>query len=82
MTADVFNYGPRPLSEGEQTAVSVTTAAVAALGLMGFVISFATVAKAARASFGVLAWMVPLGIDLGIAVFYLAAAVRPYPIRP
>ncbi|MEQ4726020.1 DUF2637 domain-containing protein [Nonomuraea sp. B19D2] len=70
MTAtDAMSYGPRPLSEGEHTAVSVTTVAVAALGLLGFVISFATVARAAAPSFGAMAWMVPLGIDLGIAVF-------------
>ncbi|WP_165959589.1 DUF2637 domain-containing protein [Nonomuraea longispora] len=67
MTAAV--YGPRPLTEGEQTAVSVTAAAVAVLGLLGFVISFATVAEAAELSFGWFAWIVPLGIDLGIAVF-------------
>ncbi|MGN9786866.1 DUF2637 domain-containing protein [Nonomuraea sp. ZG12] len=67
MTAAI--YGPRPLTEGEQTAVSVTAAAVAGLGLLGFVISFATVAKAAEPSFGWFAWIVPLGIDLGIAVF-------------
>ncbi|MGW3346297.1 DUF2637 domain-containing protein [Nonomuraea rubra] len=67
MTAAI--YGPRPLTEGEQTAVSVTAAAVASLGLLGFVISFATVAKAAESSFGWFAWIVPLGIDLGIAVF-------------
>jgi hypothetical protein len=67
MTATTF--GPRPLTEGEHTAVSVTTAAVAILGLLGFVISFATVAKAAIPSFGAMAWMVPLGVDLGIAVF-------------
>ncbi|SEK31961.1 DUF2637 domain-containing protein [Nonomuraea pusilla] len=67
MTATI--YGPRPLSEGEQTAISVTAAAVASLGLLGFVISFATVAKAATPSFGWFAWIVPLGIDLGIAVF-------------
>ncbi|GGT38338.1 DUF2637 domain-containing protein [Nonomuraea spiralis] len=67
MTAAV--YGPRPLSEGEQTAVSVTAAAVASLGLLGFVISFATVARAAEPSFGWFAWIVPLAIDLGIAVF-------------
>ncbi|MFI6637391.1 DUF2637 domain-containing protein [Nonomuraea fuscirosea] len=62
-------YGPRPLTEGEQTAVAVTAAAVAGLGLLGFVISFATVAEAAEPSFGWFAWIVPLGIDLGIAVF-------------
>ncbi|GGO67100.1 DUF2637 domain-containing protein [Nonomuraea cavernae] len=83
-------YGPRPLTEGEHTAVSVTTAAVAALGLLGFVISFATVARAAGPSFGTMAWMVPLGIDLGIAVFSaldivlarLGMRVRPLRLVP
>lgn len=60
---------PRPLTEGEHTAISVTSAAVAILGLVGFVISFATVQDAARPAFGWLAFLVPLGIDLGIAVF-------------
>lgn len=69
MTTDTATYGPRPLTEGEHTAVSVTAAAVAVLGVMGFVISFATVAGASVPSFGAMAWMVPLGIDLGIAVF-------------
>ncbi|MDF5751951.1 DUF2637 domain-containing protein [Spongiactinospora sp. TRM90649] len=60
---------PRPLGQGEHTAISVTAAATGVLGLLGFVISFATVATAAAPSFGWLAWIVPLGIDLGIAVF-------------
>ncbi|WP_147268061.1 DUF2637 domain-containing protein [Spongiactinospora rosea] len=60
---------PKPLSQGEHTAVNVTAAATAVLGLLGFVISFATVASAAAPSFGRLAWIVPLGVDLGIAVF-------------
>lgn len=41
---------------------------VAALGLFGFVNSFARVA-AAHDSFGRLAFTVPVGVDLGIAVF-------------
>ncbi|MFI0424587.1 DUF2637 domain-containing protein [Spongiactinospora sp. 9N601] len=60
---------PKPLSQGERTTVNVTAAATAVLGLLGFVISFATVASAAAPSFGRLAWIVPLGVDLGIAVF-------------
>ncbi|WP_051759538.1 DUF2637 domain-containing protein [Herbidospora cretacea] len=59
----------RPLTEGEHTAVSVVTAAVGALGLIGFVISFATVAQAAEPAFGRLAFLLPLGVDLGIGVF-------------
>ncbi|MCO6010565.1 DUF2637 domain-containing protein [Actinoallomurus purpureus] len=59
----------RVLTEHEQTAVVVAGAMVAALGLLGFVNSFARVAAAARASFGWFAFTVPIGIDLGIAVF-------------
>ncbi|MFB4269418.1 DUF2637 domain-containing protein [Nonomuraea sp. GTA35] len=61
--------GPRPLSEGEQTLISVTAAAVGVLGLIGFVISFATVMDAAKPTFGPLAFLLPLGVDLGIGVF-------------
>ena len=47
-----------------------TVAVLAAvLGLIGFANSFTAVAAAARPSFGPLAPTVPLGIDLGIAVF-------------
>ncbi len=60
---------PRPLSEGERTLISVTAAAVGALGLIGFIISFATVMEAAKPTFGSLAFMLPLGVDLGIGVF-------------
>ncbi|MGW2214630.1 DUF2637 domain-containing protein [Nonomuraea sp. NPDC001684] len=61
--------GPRPLSEGEQILISVTAAAVGVLGLVGFVISFATVMNAAKPTFGALAFLLPLGVDLGIGVF-------------
>lgn len=59
----------RALTSNEFTAVAVVAALVAVLGLLGFVNSFAAVADAARPSFGRLAWTVPLGIDLGIAIF-------------
>ncbi|MGI5225724.1 DUF2637 domain-containing protein [Actinoallomurus sp. CA-142502] len=59
----------RKLTEHEHTAVAVVGAMVAVLGLLGFVNSFARVAAAARASFGVLAYTLPVGVDLGIAVF-------------
>ncbi|MBT2224451.1 DUF2637 domain-containing protein [Nonomuraea sp. NEAU-A123] len=59
----------RPLTQGEQTAITVTAALTGALGLLGFVNSFERVASAAAPSFGWFAWTVPLGIDLGIAVF-------------
>ncbi|HEU5026208.1 MAG TPA: DUF2637 domain-containing protein [Spirillospora sp.] len=59
----------RALTSNEFTAVCVVAALVTVLGLLGFVNSFAAVADAARPSFGRLAWSVPLGIDLGIAIF-------------
>lgn len=59
----------RPLTENEQTAIAVVGGLVAALGLLGFVNSFARVKTAASASFGAFAFTVPLGVDLGIAVF-------------
>ncbi|TDB79669.1 DUF2637 domain-containing protein [Actinomadura sp. KC216] len=59
----------RALTSSEFTAVAVVAALVAALGLLGFINSFAAVAEASRPSFGRLAWTVPLGIDLGIAIF-------------
>jgi hypothetical protein len=59
----------RALTSNEFTAVAVVAALVGVLGLLGFVNSFAAVADAARPSFGGLAWSVPLGIDLGIAIF-------------
>ena len=59
----------RPLTEHEHAAVNAVGAAVAALGLLGFVNSFAAVEHAAWPSFGPLAPTVPLGIDLGIAIF-------------
>ncbi|MUN35478.1 DUF2637 domain-containing protein [Actinomadura litoris] len=59
----------RALTSNEFTAVCTVAALVAVLGLLGFVNSFAAVADAARPSFGRLAWSVPLGIDLGIAIF-------------
>ncbi|WP_021593490.1 DUF2637 domain-containing protein [Actinomadura welshii] len=59
----------RALTSSEFTAVAVVAALVGVLGLLGFVNSFAAVAEASRPSFGGLAWTVPLGIDLGIAIF-------------
>lgn len=59
----------RPLTVGERRAVRVTGALAAVLGLIGFANSFRAVAGAARASFGVLAVTVPIGVDMGIAVF-------------
>ena len=59
----------RPLTAGEQAAVTMVAVLAAVLGLIGFANSFTAVAAAARPSFGPLAPTVPLGIDLGIAIF-------------
>jgi hypothetical protein len=59
----------RPLTGGERRAVRVTAGLAGVLGLIGFANSFRAVADAARASFGPLAVTVPVGVDLGIAVF-------------
>ncbi|MEU7863065.1 DUF2637 domain-containing protein [Nonomuraea sp. NPDC049141] len=66
---NVCHTTPRPLTEGERTTIAVTASVTGALGLLGFVNSFERVAHAAGPSFGWFAWTVPLGIDLGIAVF-------------
>ena len=59
----------RPLTAGERRAVRATSVLAGVLGLIGFANSFRAVADAARASFGSLAVTVPVGVDLGIAVF-------------
>jgi hypothetical protein len=59
----------RGLGAAERTAAACVVVLVALLGLIGAVNSFAAVAKAVESSFGDLAWTVPLGIDVGIAVF-------------
>lgn len=76
MTTDLADRAPGPaagagreLIESERAAVVVIGVLAGGLGLIGFVNSFARVAAAARPSFGPLAPTVPLGIDLGIAVF-------------
>jgi hypothetical protein len=59
----------RQLTDGEHAAVMTVGAAVAGFALLGFANSFAAVMAAARPSFGPFAATVPLGIDLGIAIF-------------
>jgi hypothetical protein len=59
----------RALTGGEHAAVIAVAVATAGFALIGFVNSFAAVTRAARPSFGALAPTVPLGIDLGIAIF-------------
>ena len=45
------------------------------LGVIGAVNSFRAVADAVEPSFGGLAWTVPIGVDVGIAVFTVLAMV-------
>jgi len=53
----------------ERIAGGVVVALVVLLGVIGAVNSFRAVAEAVEPSFGGLAWTVPLGVDVGIAVF-------------
>lgn len=59
----------RALTSREVTAVKAVAAATLLLGVIGLVNSFHAVAEAAQASFGGLAWTVPLAVDVGILVF-------------
>jgi hypothetical protein len=75
MTTTIMSGAPapagrvRPLSDGEHAAAVGVAVATAGFALIGFVNSFAAVSAAAAPSFGPLAPTVPLGIDLGIAIF-------------
>src|SRR5262245_9468957 len=57
------------LGRFERAASGVVVALVGLLGVIGAVNSFRAVAAAVEPSFGGLAWTVPLGVDVGIAVF-------------
>lgn len=69
---DSYTPPPGPIlgeGQGEYLAWLGLGVAVTALGLVGFVVSFSRVQEGVVPYFGGLAWTVPLGIDLGIAVF-------------
>ena len=53
----------------ERAAAGAVVALVVLLGVIGAVNSFRAVAEAVEPSFGGLAWTVPVGVDVGIAVF-------------
>ncbi|WP_335986512.1 DUF2637 domain-containing protein [Glycomyces sp. MUSA5-2] len=61
--------GPRPLSLGMWVVVSLVIGAVGALAVLGFIISFGTQVAALSPFFGDTAWMIPVGIDVGIVAF-------------
>jgi hypothetical protein len=61
--------GPAALGRMERAAAGAVVALVVVLGVMGAVNSFRAVAEAVEPSFGGLAWTVPVGVDVGIAVF-------------
>jgi hypothetical protein len=69
VTAVLLDGRLRPLTPAETKVAGVVAAGVGGLGLIGFANSFAAVQAAAVGSFGRMAWTVPLGIDVGIAVF-------------
>lgn len=58
-----------PIGEVERALWAGVIAVASLLGVGGAVISFERVNDAMRPYFGGLAWMVPVGVDLGIAVF-------------
>jgi hypothetical protein len=57
------------LGVAERVVAVGVVALVVVLGVIGAVNSFAAVAHAVEPSFGELAWTVPVGVDVGIAVF-------------
>jgi Protein of unknown function (DUF2637) len=61
--------GGGALGGAERIAAGAVVAMVALLGIIGAVNSFRAVAEAVEPSFGELAWTVPVGVDVGIAVF-------------
>jgi hypothetical protein len=60
---------PRPVGTVERVGIAVVAALLAGLAGLGAVVSFASVEAAVEPSFGALAWTVPIGVDVGIAVF-------------
>jgi hypothetical protein len=60
---------PVALGQVERAAAGVVVVLVGVLGVIGAVNSFRAVAEAVEPSFGGLAWTVPVGVDVGIAVF-------------
>lgn len=60
---------PRAMSDGVKLAVAVIIAFTLVLGLLGMIVSFASITKTMRGDFGQLAPLVALGIDLGIGIF-------------
>lgn len=58
-----------PLSLGMWVVVSLVIGAVGALAVLGFIISFGTQVEELAPFFGDTAWMIPVGIDVGIVAF-------------
>ncbi|SET43972.1 DUF2637 domain-containing protein [Nonomuraea wenchangensis] len=67
--ATATSEAPRELTKGEKVAVISVGLVVLALGILGFVNSFAAVKLAAVPYFGGLAWTLPIGVDLAIGAF-------------
>lgn len=66
---DPDGAAPAPLTAGWLAAAWALVAGAVALGVGGFVNSFAAVRDAVEPSFGGLDWTVPVLIDVGVAVF-------------
>lgn len=59
----------RPMTPGQKLFGFILAPPALALGGFGFVVSFETVVARMAATFGERAWMVPIGVDIGILVF-------------
>jgi hypothetical protein len=68
-SSSTSTQGGAALGAVERAAASVVVVLVVLLGVIGAVNSFRAVADAVEPSFGRLAWTVPVGVDVGIAVF-------------
>jgi hypothetical protein len=68
-SSSTSTQGGAALGAVERAAAGVVVGLVILLGVIGAVNSFRAVADAVEPSFGGLAWTVPVGVDVGIAVF-------------
>ena len=68
-SSSTSTQGVVALGRAERAAAGAVVGLVVVLGVIGAVNSFRAVADAVAPSFGGLAWTVPVGVDVGIAVF-------------
>ena len=65
------------MGRAERAGLTVLATATFGLAVLGFANSFAAVNEAMEPYFGVLAWTVPIGVDLGILIFGLLGIALP-----